>query len=86
MSWKKYAKQEIIKFEDDMDKQYPELHTILKRHDNFGVFYESVEKILKKDIDALSENSEDNYMTEDMYVSFLYSLDEAFAEWLEETR
>jgi len=57
MSWKPYMINAIDNYSGSflMDCKFSEIHTMLKRSDNFGQFYESVEKYLAKTLDELGD-------------------------------
>ena len=83
MSWKPYMINAIDNYSGSflMDCKFSEIYTMLKRSDNFGQFYESVEKYLTKAIDELGD--ELDWETENAFDGFLENLDNAYYEYLE---
>jgi hypothetical protein len=84
MSWKPYMKEVIDEFNESflLEREYPELYTILKRSESFGQFFDSVEQYLGRVIKELGEDLD--WTTEDGFDGLLNAIDEAFALYLED--
>ena len=70
-SWKVKAKKVIKKFEKTEGEKHPIFYTILETHDNYGDFYEAMEKECSK---ILKERNDD--IEEWIFDSLMFRLDE----------
>jgi len=86
MSWKPYMKRVIDDFNDNflLEGEYPELYTILKRSENFGQFFDSVEQYLGKVLKEVEQKDDVDWTTDFEFGRFLDKIDDAFAEYLED--